>query len=173
MAPLSILSRPLSPARPRIAVAVDAPFRSRVKSAWVREAARAALAASSAKAGPVELSIRIADDNAVHEMNRRFRGVDRTTDVLTFAFRESANGATFPLAGDGVTPLGDVIISYPQMERQAIEYGTTPKEELAFLVIHGALHALGYDHERSPKERRLMRSLEQQALDSLGLRARS
>ena len=90
-----------------------------------------------------ELSITLTDDKNIHALNKKFRGVDRATDVLSFAFRESDEpeiiGADFEI-------LGDVIISLERAKVQAEEFGHTFLREIIFLEVHGLLHLLGYDH---------------------------
>lgn len=90
-----------------------------------------------------ELSITLTDDEHIHALNKKFRGVDRATDVLSFAFRESDEpeviGAEFEV-------LGDVIISLERAKAQAEEFGHSFLREIIFLEVHGLLHLLGYDH---------------------------
>ena len=90
-----------------------------------------------------ELSITLTDDEHIHALNKKFRGVDRATDVLSFAFRESDEpeviGAEFEV-------LGDVIISLERAKVQAEEFGHSFLCEVIFLEVHGLLHLLGYDH---------------------------
>ncbi|MBY0273988.1 rRNA maturation RNase YbeY [Candidatus Binatia bacterium] len=98
-----------------------------------------------------ELSVALVRDDEMHRLNRDYRGKDRTTDVLAFALREGeATGTQQP----GL--LGDVVISVPTAERQARERGHATERELAELLLHGILHLLGYDHERTPAEARRM-----------------
>lgn len=90
-----------------------------------------------------ELSITLTDDEHIHALNKKFRGIDRATDVLSFAFRESDEpeviGADFEI-------LGDVIISLERAKVQAEEFGHSFRREVIFLEVHGLLHLLGYDH---------------------------
>jgi probable rRNA maturation factor len=93
---------------------------------------------------PSELSIMLADDPTVHELNRTYRNTDSPTDVLSFAQGE---GEAFAQPA-GTTPhLGDVIISLDTARRQAAEHGLELQDEVAHLLVHGILHLLGYDHE--------------------------
>jgi len=101
-----------------------------------------------------EMTVVLTDDVGVHDLNRRYRGKDRPTDVLAFAARE---GHRFP--GDE-RQIGDVVISLDTASRQAAERGRSLAEEVRTLLIHGVLHLLGYDHERSPSEARRMRAKE-------------
>ena len=98
---------------------------------------------------PAELSVLLADDSAVRDLNRQYRHTDAPTDVLSFS---QAEGEEFALP-DGETPhLGDVVISIETARRQATEYGVALQDELAHLVVHGILHLLGYDHEDADEE---------------------
>ena len=90
-----------------------------------------------------ELSITLTNDENIHALNKKYRGIDRATDVLSFAFRESDEpeiiGAEFEI-------LGDVIISLERAKSQAEEFGHSYLREIIFLEVHGLLHLLGYDH---------------------------
>lgn len=114
---------------------------------------------------PAELSLVIADDDTVHGLNRTYRGVDRTTDVIAFALSQETcrEAEAFVMPPDAVIHLGEVIISYPQAKRQAEEQHHSIQCELELLVAHGVLHLVGYDHEL-PKDRKKMRALEAEAL---------
>lgn len=90
----------------------------------------------------------IAGDRFVRGLNLRYRGIDRTTDVLSF---EDTGGRL----GDEAALVGEIVISGPRCLRQAEEQGVRPGVELARLVIHGVLHLLGHDHER-PRDRARM-----------------
>jgi probable rRNA maturation factor len=104
-----------------------------------------------------ELSLALVTDPTIHTLNRRYRGKDRPTDVLSF-----------PLA-DEIQPslLGDVVISVETAVRQAQRRGHSFREELQVLLIHGILHLLGYDHEISRSEAILMRRKEQEVMKVL------
>ena len=96
-----------------------------------------------------ELSVVLVADREMRTLNRRWRGHDRPTDVLSFAQREGPGGAPGGL-------LGDVVISVDAARRQARQRGETLGREADRLLIHGLLHLLGYDHERSAAEARRM-----------------
>ena len=96
-----------------------------------------------------ELSLLLVSDREMRRLNRRWRGRDRPTDVLAFAQTEGPAGAP-----DGL--LGDVVISVDTARRQAAGRGETLGREGERLLIHGFLHLLGYDHERSAAEARRM-----------------
>lgn len=113
-----------------------------------------------------ELSLMIVDDRRIRVLNREFRGKDRATDVL--AFPQFDGRATAP-AGAAARqapplPLGDVVISLDTARRQAAASGIKPPERLRALLIHGFLHLLGYDHERSAAAARHMFARERELL---------
>ena len=93
-------------------------------------------------------SVVFMNDEEIHEMNREYRGVDRVTDVISFAFEDNND-----LVYNDIRMLGDIFICIPQMKRQAEEYGHSEKRELAFLAVHGILHLLGYDHMNEKDEK--------------------
>lgn len=94
-------------------------------------------------------------------LNRGYRGKDRTTDVLSFPFREGP----FPDAAGRA--LGDLVLSWPVAERQAREAKEPLVREIDRLLVHGVLHLIGYDHERSGAEERRMRRREAAVLRRL------
>jgi rRNA maturation RNase YbeY len=100
-----------------------------------------------------ELSVLLVSDREMRALNRSYRGRDRPTDVLAFAQHEGGGGAP-----DGL--LGDVVISIDTARRQAAERGAAIGREGERLLVHGLLHLLGYDHERSAAEARRMRRRE-------------
>lgn len=110
-----------------------------------------------------ELSVLFTDDSEIHQLNREYRGKNKPTDVLSFSQLEGAEEF-------GSSPLlGDLVISLETTKRQAKEYGTTFSEELARLLIHGALHLFGYDHENVPaREAQRMRRKERAILKAEG-----
>ncbi|MEG1149924.1 MAG: rRNA maturation RNase YbeY [Bacilli bacterium] len=95
-------------------------------------------------------TIILIDDNLMHEMNKKYRSIDRSTDVLSFAFEDN-NKMSY-----NIRQLGEIYISIPKMQSQAIEYNHSEKRELAFLVVHGILHLLGYDHTKSKIDEKIM-----------------
>lgn len=117
-----------------------------------------------------EVSVTLADNQHIRELNREYRGKDRPTDVLSFALNEGDEPEI--LAGpDGTgieTLLGDIIISLEMAESQAREYGHSLERELAYLTVHGMLHLLGYDHEDAARKV-LMRQEEERILSRLGI----
>lgn len=97
-----------------------------------------------------ELSILLTDDGTIRELNREYRGKDKPTDVLAFAAQE-AEGFVAP-----IDLLGDVVISMDTARKQANERGWAIASELRFLLAHGLLHLLGYDHQTPDEERRML-----------------
>ena len=112
-----------------------------------------------------ELSLTLTDDKNIHALNKKFRGIDRATDVLSFAFRESDEpeviGAEFEI-------LGDVIISLERAKVQAEEFGHSFLREIIFLEVHGLLHLLGYDHMQDD-ERQEMETEQRFIMEKLGI----
>lgn len=104
------------------------------------------------------VSILLGTDEAILELNRRFRGLDESTDVLTFP------GDGFPGA-----PLGDIAIALPYAERQAHARGVSLSQELGYLAIHGTLHLLGFDDEEESDRVRMVGEMNRAAV-SAGLK---
>lgn len=113
-----------------------------------------------------EVSLVLVDDEYIHELNREYRGINRPTDVLSFALEEGDEPDVYD--GPEEALLGDIIISLETAARQAVEYNHSLERELAFLTVHGMLHLLGYDHEED-EERQKMRQQEEQILVQLGI----
>jgi len=106
-----------------------------------------------------ELSVMLVDDPTIQGLNREFRGTDLPTDVLSFSQIEEVGTAPSnldQLVDAPGTMLGDVVISIDTALRQASQYRMTPAERLRALLIHGTLHLIGYDHERSRLDARRM-----------------
>jgi rRNA maturation RNase YbeY len=114
------------------------------------------------------LSLLIVGDRSMRRLNRRYRGKDRTTDVLAFPMRTGSSRVTRHASPVTSSLLGDIVISLPQAERQARQAGHSLDREITVLVIHGLLHLLGYDHERSAREARRMARREALVLRRLG-----
>jgi len=134
-----------------IAIQVAPRFRAEVDEGSLRRLAAEVLSQEEAK-GETELSLIITDDEAIRELNRRFRGVDAPTDVLAFG---TGTEEHFVSAPERPPYLGDVVISYQRALAQAEELGHAVAEELKLLVIHGILHLLGYDHQEEDAARKM------------------
>ncbi|MEK6695340.1 MAG: rRNA maturation RNase YbeY [Nitrospirota bacterium] len=155
-----------------------------VNCAWLGGTAEAVLAAVRAEAA--ELSLVLVSDRRMRSLNRRYRKKDQTTDVLAFPLferrsrpvaREATGTPTSRLrkpqalpgdASDGQPMLlGDVVISMPTAKRQASEFGHSLRDEITRLLVHGVLHLLGYDHERSERDALLMTRKEKAVLRAI------
>jgi len=109
------------------------------------------------------LSIVFVDEEEIQDLNRTYRNKNAVTDVISFAFEDSDG-----FLPEGFRVLGDIYICIPRMKEQALEYGHSEKRELSFLVVHGLLHLLGYDH-MVPEEENIMFSLQEKILGSLAI----
>jgi probable rRNA maturation factor len=148
----------------QIDIHLDGEFRALLDRTWVRKIVRQVLKAEDVTP-PYEVSLVFTDAEKVKQLNRDYRGVDQPTDVLAFYIHpQPGSDSSFALPPDGVTHLGEVIISYPQALVQAKEQGHSLQRELAVLVIHGTLHLLAYDHEES-REAKKMRAREEELLE--------
>lgn len=101
-----------------------------------------------------EISISFVDNQEIQALNKQFRNIDATTDVLSFPMLEFDDGCEDGTEGyfEGEQPLGDIVISIEKAIEQAEEYGHSKEREIAFLLVHGMLHLLGYDHENKKDE---------------------
>jgi probable rRNA maturation factor len=111
----------------------------------------------------VSISVILTDNQVIHEINREYRGKDKSTDVISFAYRDEP----FPSPGNLVEELGDVYISLEKAGEQAAEYEVDLKAEVKRLIVHGILHLLGYDHERSAEDEKIMQELEEKLITSI------
>ena len=111
--------------------------------------------------GHLVVSATIVDNETIRTLNRDYRGLDRPTDVISFAYLETDKV-------DGpITDLGEICIALSVAEAQAAEYSHPLRRELAFLFIHGTLHLLGYDHVNSEEEAQAMYNLQNELLNTL------
>ncbi|HWP95524.1 MAG TPA: rRNA maturation RNase YbeY [Syntrophomonadaceae bacterium] len=118
--------------------------------------------------GKIEVSILIVDNSYIQELNLIYRQKNQPTDVLSFAMNElGEEEPDLDFSGD-VNILGDIVVSLEQALAQSLEYGHELERELGYLIVHGMLHLLGYDHE-SEQEKELMRSLEEKVMQSVKL----
>ena len=147
---------------------------------WLEAAVRHGLAGSLPADAYGQISLLLTDDDTVRRLNREYRGVDRTTDVLSFSFEHwghwegdedaprSGEDAPpgWPVPEDEPPPLGEIVVSVPQAARQAEDQGGPLRRELGLLIVHGALHLLGHDHY-DDGEREAMQALERVAMTAL------
>ena len=113
------------------------------------------------------LSVVLTTDENIHEYNREYRSVDRTTDVLSFPADEGDDLLAPP---DGF--LGDIMISIPRAREQAKALGHSTEREILFLTVHGVLHLLGYDHMR-PEDEQIMLPVKRSIVEGIELSAKN
>lgn len=112
---------------------------------------------------PCEVSVTLVDNEAIRDMNRESRGIDRATDVLSFPiFDEDFDDGEAAI-------LGDIVLSLEKAEEQAEAYGHSMEREIAFLTVHSMLHLLGYDHEEGKAEESEMFALQEKILTKMKL----
>ena len=109
-------------------------------------------------------SIIIVDNSYIHKLNKEYRGIDRVTDVISFAL-EDEKSMVIP---DEIRLLGDIYISLDKAKEQAKEYGHSLERELCFLAVHGLYHLLGYDHE-TKEEAEVMFKKQEEVLMKYGI----
>ena len=155
-----------------IPVTSDIPGVSDSLKALIRKVIRTALAAEG-MALPCEVDVLLTDDEAIHQINKDMRDVDRATDVLSFPEFDLTPGelpdAEDADPGTGLIPLGDMVISMEHVAAQAKEYGHSDRRELSYLVVHSVLHLLGYDHLDEGPQKKQMRAREEAILAELGI----
>ncbi|MFY0545087.1 rRNA maturation RNase YbeY [Brevibacillus sp. H7] len=120
-----------------------------------------------------EVVVTLVNNERIHELNRQYRGVDRPTDVLSFAMNEAGEGEMDIYVDEEEIEefpnmLGDIVISVPKAQEQAKEYGHSLERELGFLAVHGFLHLLGYDHGTEEEEKEMF-SRQEAILQKIGL----
>lgn len=111
---------------------------------------------------PLYMSILLTDNKKIQVVNRDFRGKDSPTDVISFAYHETEDFDIGPY-----DTLGDIIISLERVEEQATEYNHSFEREFYYVLTHGVLHILGYDHIEE-EDKKLMREREEKILSSFG-----
>lgn len=122
-------------------------------------------------ADPAEISVTFVDDNEIQRLNKEYRNIDRSTDVLSFPLGE--NGVYDTNLDTGAKMLGDIVISIPHAIDQAERYGHSLQREIGFLTVHSMLHLLGYDHVNGGIESVRMREKEETVLTQMGLKRNS
>ena len=157
-----------------ISVLVFPPFKRRVTVRRIKQVVEAALVVGASNissnvtaANRQAVSLVIADDTSLLELNRTFRGLNEVTDVLSFSphhagyyegNEQPSSGNSdfeFPEPSDDGSDLGEVVVSYPQAKRQALQAKRPVALEIDILVAHGVLHLLGYDHMEAEEERKM------------------
>ncbi len=167
----------ISQSEREILITIADEFRDEVSETWLEHVLSIALDFALDPGEPGQISLLLTDDDTVRELNHHYRGLDETTDVLSFSLIhqghwEGEDGPyigpdevwpDFMLPPNELPPLGEVIISYPQTCRQALDLERPIERELALLAVHGVLHLVGHDH-LEPEETARMQALEQEAL---------
>ena len=131
---------------------------------FLRQVVRATLHAVGVN-DSCEVSLMLTGDAAIQKLNADYRGKNEPTDVLSFALQE---GFDMPTPPGMPRALGDIVISWDTTRRQAAQNGVDPQAELGWVLCHGVLHLLGYDHQNKA-ERARMRALEVEVLRHLSL----
>ena len=111
----------------------------------------------------VEFNVILVDEEKIHEINKEYRGIDRVTDVISFALEDYKD-----IVYDDYRLLGDIYICVEKVFEQAENYGHSVKRELSFLAIHGLLHLLGYDHMDENEEKEMF-GLQEEMLNGYGI----
>lgn len=133
----------------------------------LKAAVRSAISATLAAEGfpfDAEVSVTFCDNEYIHELNKRFRNIDRHTDVLSFPMYDGEFPEDECKYG---ASLGDIVISLERAREQAVEVGNSFLREVAFLAIHSTLHLLGYDHERSTEDDELQCRRQREIVETL------
>ena len=120
-----------------------------------------------------EMSVTLMDNEHIHEINKKYRGVDKPTDVISFAIEEDDPDEVpiiLPEDEEFDIPknIGDIMVSMDKVKEQAEYLGHSEDRELGFLVVHGFLHLNGYDHMKEEDEKEMF-GLQREILDSYGL----
>lgn len=163
-------------------ISIDQEFQQQLPESWLCEVLSAALNIALPDGETCEVSLVVTGDETVRELNRDYRGLDEVTDVLSFSplhsgtwegetpqNREGLDGLTEPdfiYPPGEKAPLGDVIISFPQAQRQAMKSSQPLDLEMALLIVHGVLHLVGHDHTE-PAEETDMQAKERAALNMI------
>jgi len=137
------------------------PDRDTLEALAQRAFSTALATASDAPTGPVEVSLLLTDDTGIRALNRQWRNQDKATNVLSFP-------TSMPPGLPGLRPLGDVALAYETVAHEAEAEGKRFEDHLAHLLVHAALHLLGYDHELEAQAE-IMEALEVRALAALGI----
>lgn len=162
MAPRSPAAEPATTCEVDVTFATEAPGAPRAAAlrGWVTHAVDGC---GRAPAGGAEVSVRVVDEAESRSLNARYRGKDRSTNVLSFP-----SGAIAGLPAGQPAPLGDVVVCAAVVAREAREQGKREPDHWAHMLIHGTLHLLGFDHEDSAQAAE-MEALETQLLASLDI----
>jgi probable rRNA maturation factor len=168
----------------QIDVSIETPFQGELSERWLVGVTAEALRVAFPDDAPCQVSLVVAGDEMLQRLNREFRGLNEVTDVLSFSasapgrwegdgeapgdryLKPGGEELPFVTPPGEAPPLGEVIISYPQARRQALERGEPVGRELALLIVHGVLHLVGHDHVE-PEETARMKAKEAAALQAV------
>lgn len=142
----------------KYSIEVNQRVRQRIGTKWIKKIVQQTLRVAGIKSA--EISIAFIGDQEMKKLNKKWRGRNRVTDVLSFTYQT-------PNTRDKIPLIGEIIICYPQAKRQAKEQGHSVQEEIKVLLVHGLLHLCGYEHENGLQKARRMRGAEQKALEKL------
>ena len=118
---------------------------------------------------PCEVSVTFVDNGEIRDLNKKFRSIDKATDVLSFPLFDYDGESEEPPVDEMLGMLGDIVLSLEQADLQAKEYGHSFEREVAFLTVHSMLHLLGYDHETGEEDEADMRRRQSAVMDLMGL----
>ena len=118
----------------------------------------------------ISLSLTICLSDYIHDLNKEYRGIDRETDVLSFAIEDGSDEDDILDMIDftGVREIGDIIINLDRVKSQSLDYGHSERREMCFLFTHGLLHPLGYDHMKEDEEKEMF-TLQEEILRNLNI----
>lgn len=116
----------------------------------------------------VEISVKLSDDTEVQQLNKNYRGKDKTTNVLSFPLIDKTSLASTSKLNEGELLLGDIVLAKSVCKNEAVEKQISLENHVSHLIVHGSLHLLGYDHQ-DEAEALHMEALEVKALQSLGI----
>ena len=164
---------------------MDEDYQDQAGEEWLRSVVEAALSVTLAKDEACQVSLAVTRDETVRALNRVYRGLDEVTDVLSFSPSHEGHWegegeslevdnlktatldrSAFVYPSGETAPLGEVVIAFPQAQRQALEHGVAVEQELALLIVHGVLHLAGHDHVK-PMEQMKMQEKELAALEAM------
>ena len=128
---------------------------------FFRSVIRGAIKKSGFTGKKLELSINLVSEGRIKALNKKYLGKDRATDVLSFPI---SNKVSIKPVDNGIIALGDIFICLPIAKRDAFKEGASLNSKLALLAVHGLLHLMGYDHEKSKKEAEKMFKLQEKIL---------
>jgi probable rRNA maturation factor len=156
-----------------INIYIEPKIKTSVKETWFKTKIKKILEILCPRI-PSELGLVITNNKMIQMLNKIYRNKDEPTDVLAFSMdpiqNQKKDNLIYGIAPDGISHLGELIISYPEAIAQAENKGHDIKSELLILMIHGILHLFGYDHEESNKEARRMKNKEQMVLKELSIK---